>query len=152
LNENKLEEDLQISLKLFVVLSKAIKILLEHTGKDIKNYNLSGTEFAVLELLYHKGKITLSEVGDKILITSGGITYNIDKLEKKGYLYRTPSTEDRRVVNAVITEKGVNLFDSIFENHVKAIHESMHGLTNEEKKVAIELIKKLGKYAQKVIK
>jgi MarR family 2-MHQ and catechol resistance regulon transcriptional repressor len=54
LNENKLEEDLQISLKLFVVLSKAIKILLEHTGKDIKNYNLSGTEFAVLELLYHK--------------------------------------------------------------------------------------------------
>jgi MarR family 2-MHQ and catechol resistance regulon transcriptional repressor len=125
-----------------------MKVLLDHTGRDIKNYELTGTEFAILELLYHKGKVSLKEIGSKILITSGSITYNIDKLEQKGFLKRFHSTEDRRVIYAVITEEGVTLFDNIFHKHAKAIHDSMSGLSSEEKLVAIELVKKLGMEAQ----
>ncbi|MVO98800.1 MarR family winged helix-turn-helix transcriptional regulator [Paenibacillus lutrae] len=141
--------ELDLSLKLFVVLSKAQKVIMDRSVKDMKRHNLSPSEFAVLELLYHKGKFPLQQIGDKILVTSGSITYNIDKLEKKGLLKRVPCPEDRRVTYAQITEEGTELFNVIFPEHTKVVESSMSGLTAEEKIQAIELIKKLGLGAQK---
>ncbi|MFC5701423.1 MarR family winged helix-turn-helix transcriptional regulator [Cohnella faecalis] len=132
------------SLKLFVVLSKAYKAVMDHAVKDMKQHGLSPSEFTVLELLYHKGKFPLQQIGEKILVTSGSVTYNIDKLEKKGYLKRIPCDDDRRVTFAGITEAGQQLFDRIFPDHAAAIHSVMRGLSSEEKETAASLLKKLG--------
>lgn len=137
----------QSSLKLFVVLSKAYKTLMERAIKDMKQYGLSPSEFMVLELLYTKGRIPLQQIGEKILITSGSITYNMDKLEKKEYLKRVPCKEDRRVIFAEITEAGNLFFSRIFPKHVGRIHSLSKGVSAEEKTIAIELLKKLGKGA-----
>jgi MarR family 2-MHQ and catechol resistance regulon transcriptional repressor len=143
-----LPDDQAVSLKLFVVLSKSQKAIMERAVKDMKKHKLSTSEFTILELLYQKGKFPLQQIGSKILVTSGSITYNIDKLEQKGYLRREPHTEDRRVTYAVITPKGKELFDTIFPIHAEAIHALMVGLSTEEKEQAIELLKLLGKGAQ----
>lgn len=139
----------ELSLKLFVVLSKAYKVAMERAVRDMKRNGLSSAEFSVLELLYHKGKMPLQPIGDKILVTSGSITYTVDKLEQKGYLKRIECTEDRRVTYAEITTTGKELFDRIFPEHAKVVEALMDGLTTEEKHVAILLIKKLGLHAQK---
>src|SRR6476620_3325154 len=102
------------SLKLFVVLSKAYKTIMDRAIKDMKQQGMSPSEFTVLEVLYSKGKFPLQQIGDKILVTSGSVTYNIDKLEKKGLLKRVPCEQDRRVIYAEITEAGTELFDRIF--------------------------------------
>lgn len=141
---NLIKDDLSLSLKLFVVLSKAYKSIMDNAVKDMKQYNLAPSEFTVLELLYHKGRTPLQQIGAKILVTSGSVTYNIDKLEKKGYLKRIPCENDRRVIYAELTEEGKLLFDHIFPDHTNAIHSIMQGLSIEEKQVAIELLKKLG--------
>src|SRR5437879_4548478 len=99
-----------LSLKLFVVLSKSYKVIMDEALKDMKKYGLSATEFMIVELLYHKGKFPLQQIGDKVLITSGSITYNIDKLEKKGLLKRVPCPDDRRVTYAEITPHGEEWF------------------------------------------
>lgn len=143
------DEQLQTSLKLFVVLSKAYKTIMDKALKDMKTYGMSSSEFAVLEVLYTKGRIPLQQIGDKVLITSGSITYNIDKLEKKGLLKRVPATDDRRVIYAEITSAGIELFDQIFPRHAARIHELMSGLTEEQKRDAIEWLKLLGKSAAK---
>ncbi|MCY9589031.1 MarR family transcriptional regulator [Paenibacillus chitinolyticus] len=142
-------EDIDLSLKLFVVLSKAQKVIMDRSVKDMKRHGLSPSEFAILELLYHKGKFPLQQIGDKILVTSGSITYNIDKLEKKELLRRISCPSDRRVTYAEITERGTELFNDIFPEHAEVVKASMNGLTAEEKKLAIGLIKKLGTAAQK---
>ncbi|MGX4583589.1 MarR family winged helix-turn-helix transcriptional regulator [Paenibacillus chitinolyticus] len=142
-------EDIDLSLKLFVVLSKAQKVIMDRSVKDMKRHGLSPSEFAILELLYHKGKFPLQQIGDKILVTSGSITYNIDKLEKKELLRRISCPSDRRVTYAEITERGTELFNDIFPEHAEVVKASMGGLTAEEKKLAIGLIKKLGTAAQK---
>lgn len=140
------EQDL--SLKLFVVLSKAYKGIMDHAIKDMKKRGLSSTEFMIMELLYHKGKFPLQQIGDKVLITSGSITYNVDKLEARGLLKRVPCPDDRRVTYAEITPQGEEWFGSIFPGHAEAIDSIMQGLSAEEKKSAIELLKKLGLAAQ----
>jgi len=142
-----IDEEMQFSLKLFVVLSKAYKTIMDKALKDMKNYGMSSSEFAVLEVLYTKGRIPLQQIGDKILITSGSITYNIDKLEKKELLKRVPAKEDRRVIYAELTAEGRELFDRIFPQHAARIHALMSGLTEEQKRDAIECLKLLGKGA-----
>lgn len=139
------DQDEAASLKLFVVLSKAYKSLMDHAVKDMKSHGLASAEFMVLEVLYHRTRIPLQQIGEKILVTSGSITYNIDKLESKGLLKRVPCSDDRRVTYAEITEAGRALFDEIFPQHVSSIHKLMRGLNNEEKDQAIALLKKLGK-------
>lgn len=144
---NPVDEKMQTSLKLFVVLSKAYKTIMDKALKDMKNYGMSSSEFAVLEVLYTRGRIPLQQIGDKILITSGSITYNIDKLEKKGLLRRVPATDDRRVIYAELTAEGTELFDRVFPQHAARIHELMGGLSEERKRDAIEWLKLLGKGA-----
>lgn len=137
-----------LSLKLFVILSKAYKVIMEQAVKDMKRHGLSETEFAMLELLYHKGKIPMQQMGEKLLITSGGITYTADKLENKGFLRRVACPTDRRVTYAEITEQGDGMIKEIFPEHQKVIESMMIGLTDEEKLEVIDLLKKLGLSAQ----
>lgn len=134
----------QLSLKLFVVLSKAYKGIMDQAMKDMKRHGLSVTEFAILELLYHKGKFPLQQIGDKVLITSGSITYNIDKLEKKGLLRRVPCPDDRRVTYAEMTDEGAKWMENVFPEHAAVIDTIMNALSAEEKRETIALLKKLG--------
>lgn len=139
------DQDVDLSLKLFVVLSKAYKTLMEQAAKDMKRHGLSPTEFMILEVIYSKRRVPLQQIGDKILITSGSVTYNIDKLADKGLIKRVPSAEDRRIIYAEMTDEGQKLFDRIFPEHASWIHAIMGTLTRDEKRLAIELLKKLGK-------
>ncbi|OWA37756.1 MarR family transcriptional regulator [Saccharibacillus sp. O16] len=135
----------QAALKLFVILSKAYKNVMDHAVKDMKKHGLSPSEFTILEVLYNKGRFPLQQIGEKILITSGSVTYNIDKLEKRELLKRVPSPNDRRVIYAEITDEGRALFDEIFPQHAAEVRRIMGGLNAQETEAASELLKKLGK-------
>jgi len=141
----QLDDAQATSLKLFVVLSKAYKAISEQVIKDVKQYGLSPSEFMILEVLYTKRRIPLQQIGEKILVTSGSVTYNIDKLEKKRLLRRVPCREDRRVIYAEITEAGDELFNQIFPDHAVTVHHLMSGVSQDDQEAAIALLKRLGK-------
>ena len=136
--------EIKQSLKLYIVLSRANKAINEVTNQFFQQQGLNPTEFAVLELLYHKGRQPLQQIGNKILLASGSITYVIDKLEKRGYLQRVSCPEDRRVTYADITDKGTEFMKQLFPEHEQNLHDLLSVLTNEEKDEAIILLKKLG--------
>ncbi len=139
-----MEAEISQSLKLFIVLSRAYRSVNENVNKLIQTYGLNPTEFAVLELLYHKGDQPLQQIGEKILLASGSITYVVDKLEQKALLARVACPSDRRVTYAQITEQGKSFIEEIFPDHAQKIHELMKELTADEKDQATELLKKLG--------
>jgi len=139
-----MNEDIKQSLKLFIVLSRAHKAITEQTNQFFQATGVNPTEFAVLELLYHKGKQPLQKIGGKILLASGSITYVIDKLEKRGYINRVNCPSDRRVTYAEISDQGKEFMAQVFPEHEKKLHELTNVLSHEEKEQAIELMKKLG--------
>ncbi|HEY1349627.1 MAG TPA: MarR family transcriptional regulator [Ktedonobacteraceae bacterium] len=130
--------------ELFIVLSRAHTWISAHATRDIRRYGLNATEFGILELLYHKGPLPLQQIGEKILISSGNITYCIDKLASKQLLVRKPAASDRRVTFAELTPRGHRLLDEIFPQHEQALRKAMDGLSAEEQTQAICLLKKLG--------
>ncbi|WP_096467810.1 MarR family winged helix-turn-helix transcriptional regulator [Aneurinibacillus soli] len=139
-----------LSLKLLIVLSRAHRAIMDRVTEDMRSYGLNPTEFAVLELLYHKGDQPIQHIGKKVLLASGSITYVVDKLEDKKLLERKPCPDDRRVTHAVITEMGKEWMGTIFPKHHKAIQEIFGGLDESEKETIIPLLKKLGYYAKDV--
>lgn len=140
------------SLALFIALSRASQWVNAHIDRDIKRFGLNRTEFGVLELLHHKGSQPLQQIGGKVLMSSGNITYVVDKLEQKGLVRRRACTEDRRLVYADITESGRKLIEDVFPGHAEVIHQAVSGLNEEEKKTAGALLKKLGKAAEEGFK
>ncbi|NIK79130.1 MarR family 2-MHQ and catechol resistance regulon transcriptional repressor [Paenibacillus castaneae] len=136
------------ALDLFIALSRASQWVNAHADRDIRKNGLNRTEFGVLELLYHKGPQPLQQIGEKVLMSSGNITYVVDKLVNKGMVRRRASTEDRRLIYAELTEQGEQFIEEIFPAHTETIEAAENGLTAEEKQLASELLKKLGRFAQ----
>jgi MarR family transcriptional regulator, 2-MHQ and catechol-resistance regulon repressor len=142
--------DQALALKLWVVLSRSYNAVSRHSEADITRHGLSTGEFAIMEALYHKGALLLGEIQRKILVTSGGVTYLVDRLEAGGLVQRRDCPEDRRARYAVLTRKGKDLMKRIFPDHAAAMERATAGLSATEKKQAIELLRKLGHAAAAV--
>ena len=138
------EREQDIALKLFVVLSRAYNAVARHAEADNTNHGLTPGEFAIMEVLYHKGPLLLGEVQRKILASSGGVTYLVDRLERNGLVERRPCKTDRRARYAALTAKGEEVIGRIFPAHAAALERAVAGLDVAEQKQAIELLRKLG--------
>jgi MarR family transcriptional regulator, 2-MHQ and catechol-resistance regulon repressor len=134
----------ETALKLWVVLARSTAAVTKHMEADVARHDLTGTEFGILEALYHKGPMLLGEIQRKILVTSGGITYLVDRLEEKGLVRREQCAEDRRARYAVLTSAGQSLIKRIFPMHAARIEQALSGLTITEQREAAQLLRKLG--------
>ena len=132
------------ALKLWVVLARSFNAVSARLAEDIARHELTQTEFAILEVLYHKGRLLLGEVQRKILVTSGGITYLVDRLVEKGFVKREECAEDRRARYVVLTPAGTALIRKIFPQHTAAVERALSGLTQAEQREATKLLRKLG--------
>ena len=135
------------ALALWIVLSRAASAVTAHSAADIARSELTPAEFAVLELLYHKGPQLLGEVQKKVLVSSGGVTYIVDRLADRGLLERRLCPSDRRARYAAITRKGKALMKQVFPRHAEAIRAAVAGLSEEEQVQARALLRKLGRAA-----
>ena len=141
------QEQTDRALKLWVILSRAHAAVAEHSQADIARHGLTPMEFGILEALHHKGPMILGEVQKKILVTSGGVTYLVDRLAAKGLVERRRCEHDRRAYYAALTAEGEALIREIFPAHARAIRAAMAGLSEEEKDTAIGLLRTLGRHA-----
>jgi DNA-binding MarR family transcriptional regulator len=68
----------------------------------------AGILFADNEALLHlaEGPLSMSEIADRLILSRGGTTKVVDRLEEMGYVSRRPNTEDRRATIVEITEAG----------------------------------------------
>ena len=89
------------ALKLLVVLSRASAAVQVHLQASVAEFDLTLMEFGILEALYHRGDMLLGELQRKILVSSGGVTYLVDRLEKRGLVERRDCPNDRRARFAV---------------------------------------------------
>lgn len=145
------DENTRRALQLFVVLTRCFDSVAEHARRDIQRHGLSGSEFGVLEMLYHKGPTPLGVLAERILITSGSLTYVVDQLTKRGLIERRSCPADRRVTYADLTAAGRTLIREVFPDHAEQIRQAVSSLTPEEQDTAIALLKKLGLAAKNTL-
>ncbi|HEV2146745.1 MAG TPA: MarR family transcriptional regulator [Longimicrobiaceae bacterium] len=142
-------DDQALALKLWVVLSRAHAAIEAHAVAQVARHGLTLTEFGIMEALFHRGPMLLGEVQRRILVSSGGITYLVDRLERKGLVERRECAEDRRARYAALTERGETVIREIFPEHAQHLEHALGGLDAAEKEQAIRLLRTLGTHAAK---
>lgn len=132
------------ALKLFVVLQRAATAVMATLQRKANLQGLTPTEFEILEALYHKGPLLLGDIQKKILLSSGGVTYTIDRLAEKGLVERRECPTDRRARFAALTPKGEGIIAKVFPRQAENIEAVMSVLSPREQEDAIALLRKLG--------
>ena len=144
------EDGQTLALKLWVALARAHNAIQAHAQADAQRHGLTLAEFGVLEVLFHKGPMLLGEVQRKVLVSSGGVTYLVDRLEKRGLVERRDCPGDRRARYAALTPQGEALIARIFPEHAAAIKAALSSLGRKEKREAIRLLRDLGRAAEEL--
>lgn len=132
------------ALKLWIVLARSFAAIERDIHAELATHEITPTEFGILEALHHKGPLLLGEIQRKVLVTSGGITYLVDRLTEKGLVERQECPGDRRARYAVLTPAGSALIRKIFPAHAKRIERAVSGLTATEQAQATVLLRRLG--------
>jgi MarR family 2-MHQ and catechol resistance regulon transcriptional repressor len=130
---------------LFLLFWKASHAVMRYDQKSISRQGFASlSDFAVLEVLLHKGSLPVNTIGEKVLLTSGSITTAVQRLEKKGLLRRERSEDDARVVLVHLTEAGHALIVEAFAHHSENLDELFGVFTDEERIQFAGLVRKLG--------
>ena len=135
----------RLALSTYVKLMRAANSARNCASRSLSGANLTLTQFAVLEALYHLGPMSLSDIARKVLTTGGNLTMVVGNLEKLGLARRQSCPEDKRVLIVALTAKGKTLLRDIFPRHAAAIVQFVNVLGPEEQERLGDLCRKLGK-------
>lgn len=123
-------------LSIYIGLTRTLKHINQQTYRLYEQYGLTAGQFAVLEVLYHKGDLCVGEVKEKILSSTGTIGVILGNLEKQSYLTKYSDTEDKRKSLLRITEQGRALMAEVFPKN-EAIISSLLGVWSAEEQAEL---------------
>ena len=128
----------EVNMKLVIATARLYNSMFSKIEKNVQGFGLSISEFGVLEMLYHKGEQPIQKIAEKILVTSGTVTYVINQLQKRELVYRRNCEKDKRVFYVCLTEKGEQLIAEVFPIHKKFLDQLLHGLEETNKVKIVE--------------
>lgn len=133
-------------MKLFIALNATVNSLTKKTHKIVTQYGLTLSQFAVLDVLYHKGDLSVGDVQKLILSSSGTIAIIIKNLEKNNLIKKLQDEGDKRKYILRLTTKGAFLIDKVYPKHEDNIISSISVLNCEEQDCVLKSLKKITGY------
>jgi MarR family 2-MHQ and catechol resistance regulon transcriptional repressor len=134
------------ALDVFIKLVRAADSVSLKVNAHLQGHNLTVSQFGVLESLYHLGPMQTSELGTKILKSSGNMTTVIDNLEKRGLVERIRREDDRRCIDIHLTAAARKLVEGLLPGHVAGVQQAFACLTADEQEKLGALCRTLGLY------
>lgn len=137
------EEEIR-ALNLYIKLTRAAEAVNARVNQHLADVNLTVSQFGVLEALFHLGPMCQKDLAQKILKSTGNLTFVINNLEKRSLVERRRSIEDRRYVDIYLTPAGQQVIQEIFPHHVDIVKRELAVLTSEEQDELSRLARKVG--------
>lgn len=102
--------------KFLVVLSKMYTAVFEVVNGHIKNLGYNRTEFQIMYTIAAHGAMTIQNIAARIAVTSGNMTYTLDKLEERDIIKRVICPEDGRKIYIDFTHEGIKQWSKIMDS------------------------------------
>ncbi len=136
--------------KLWIVLARAYRSLVDFLEGGILVQGVSISDFMVLEVLLHKGPLTMEAIGDKTWLASASMNSAVDRLETRGLVRRGHGPNDQHPAWVIeLTKGGHKLSTRLYERHERDIEAVMGSLSSEERSQLYHGLKKIGLYGEK---
>lgn len=119
---------------------ESIGFLLKRTGgalsltvdRALAEFEMTHAQFGIFLMLLHKKANTAGDLARELMTDTGSMTRTLDRLEEKGFVQRTRSCEDRRVVQVELTNKGKQLADRMTQVAVDMLNHHLRGFSVAE--------------------
>lgn len=125
-----------------------VLIIEEASLKTSRFKDVSIKEMHTIDEIGNTPKATPSDIAKALMLTLGTVTTSLNKLEKKGYIVRTRSRIDRRVVHITLSQKGRLLYRLHQKFHMNMVKQITDGLDEDEFKVMSRGLKNLHKFLE----
>lgn len=129
------------AIHVWLILWKASKAMERTALRSITRSGLGLSDFAILELLLHKGPQPVNVIGKKILLTSGSITTAVDRLAGKKLVRRQNAAADRRSRIVELTSSGRRVISKAFEQHAADMEQALAHLSRSRRASLVKLLK-----------
>lgn len=89
--------------------------------KKFAEFGVTAGDFDVLATLRRSGQpyqLTPTQLYHSVMLTSGGMTARLNRMEREGLIERRPNPDDRRGVFVSLTPRGLALIDELFVEHI----------------------------------
>lgn len=104
---------------------------------------ITGSQFFVLQKINAKGRLTVSEVAEKLSVSLSAITALVDRLVQAGLVVRSRDDQDRRLVWLEATEKGKEILARCMEGRKQVAAKYFGQLTDEDLEKLLEIYGKV---------
>ena len=121
-------------------------IFLLKLSKILSQNDLSYSELQTLGALIVSGppyELNPNTISRHNLLTSGGMTNVLTRMEKKGLITRRKDARDRRGVIVSVTERGLDIFETVIVAENAIEHRLIKGLSETERTVIAVVLRKL---------
>lgn len=100
--------------KFLIALSRTRNVLFRDLDTFFRQNGVTSTQFAVLEVVFNKGKLCIKEIQELILGTNGNIPLVVNNLINEGLVKKTKSDADARYSLIELTERGASLMSVLY--------------------------------------
>lgn len=136
--------------EVLVRLFRYINTLEERAIRTEEYRDVTSNDMHVMEAIGPEGAKNMTSVARELEVTTGTLTISVNSLVKKGYVNRTRSEEDRRVVLISLSEKGQKAYLHHRRFHEEMIEAVLKELTGEEQQALEKALSKLTRFFREV--
>jgi len=90
-------------------LRRIFKAIQDYSHEVFIKFGVTGPQLWVLKTIFQNGSLSLGDLSKQMYLHPSTISGVVDRLERKGYVWRDRDREDRRVVRVQLTPKGKRL-------------------------------------------
>ena len=146
-----MKKDAPAPVHTWLVMMKAVQAITRYALANLDETGLGLSDFAVLEVLLHKGPLPVNVIGPKVNLTPGSISVAVDRLVAKGLVSRAECAHDRRVRIVALTPHGRSVITPVFRAHVETMENVFAGLSRHELRQLEHQLKRVGKQAESLL-
>ena len=106
MNKQPAETQVDTIEQVLICLRRLIRATDLHSKQLMKTSGLTAPQLLLLQAIQNKGEVTIGELAQEISLSQATVTNILDRLEKRGMIFRERSHSDRRKVHAYLTDHG----------------------------------------------
>jgi MarR family 2-MHQ and catechol resistance regulon transcriptional repressor len=129
----------------WIQLFRAFNKIRAKESSYIQSFDLTMNQFQVLEVLYHRGDLSIGEITKLTMGTNGNTTVIVKNLKRDGFVSSLPDERDKRSSILSISPKGKEIIEQLFPGHAKNFESYFEALDGEEIDTLFKLLRKLHK-------
>jgi MarR family transcriptional regulator, organic hydroperoxide resistance regulator len=125
-------DEMRKSLVIIKMLKQLTDTVKQSMHEQFKEMRVTGPQGMLMHTLVHNGKMKISDLSEMLALSNSTVSGILDRLEKHGFVERSRSEEDRRVVYVNVTDEFRKHAQEHFEEIEKKLESMMNKATQDE--------------------